>query len=241
MCQNFLLITAVIIALQHIGIIEKKSEKMNGNVTSLQEVKSISVGQIPEKAEKWIWMEENLNVERFRNGDKIPRAMNAEQWVAASRRGEPAWCYYYNDPANGKKYGKLYNWFAVNDTRGLAPEGWHIPSHDEWNEWIKSLGGEHVAGIQMKSITGWNENGNGTNSSKFNGLPGGYINDDGQFNALGKQGIWWTSTTTLNLNGATYDAFTSPAWSIYLNYNSGSVLQTSNNMQDGFSVRCLKN
>ncbi|MFM9021568.1 MAG: hypothetical protein ACKOOA_09615, partial [Sediminibacterium sp.] len=70
----------MIIALQHIGIIEKKSEKMNGNVTYMQEVKSISVGQIPEKAEKWIWMEENLNVECFRNGDKIPRAMNAEQW-----------------------------------------------------------------------------------------------------------------------------------------------------------------
>lgn len=80
-----------------------------------------------------VWMSENLNVSTFRNGDPIPEAKTNEEWDRAGANKQPAWCYYNNDPRNGAKYGKLYNWFAINDPRGLAPEGWHVSNLDDWN------------------------------------------------------------------------------------------------------------
>ncbi|MBM3416347.1 MAG: hypothetical protein FJY20_07845 [Bacteroidetes bacterium] len=141
-----------------------------------------------------VWMAENLNVDKFRNGDPIPHAKTAEEWTKAGQNKQPAWCYYDNNPANGAKYGGLYNWYAVNDPRGLAPRGWHIPSDDEWTVLTDYLGGEDVAGTKMKSTSGWEENGNGTNSSGFNGLPGGLRGGNGSFSSVGKFGGWWSST-----------------------------------------------
>lgn len=85
------------------------------------------------------WMVENLNVDHYRNGDLIPEIRDFNVWDTI-RTG--AWCYYYNDSAYGNTYGKLYNWYAVNDPRGLAPEGCHIPSTDEWIKLTEYLGGE---------------------------------------------------------------------------------------------------
>lgn len=96
-----------------------------------------------------VWMKENLNVSTFRNGDPIPEAKTDEEWKAAGDAKQPAWCYYDNDPNNGAKYGKLYNWYAVNDSRGLAPEGWHVPTDQEWTDLIGFLGDD--AGKKMKS------------------------------------------------------------------------------------------
>ncbi|MBK7446999.1 MAG: fibrobacter succinogenes major paralogous domain-containing protein [Ignavibacteria bacterium] len=93
-------------------------------------------------------MSENLEVSVFRNGDLIPEAQKDSEWKNAGDSGKPAWCHYKNNPANGKKYGKLYNWYAVNDSRGLAPEGWHIPSDTEWTELINYL--RENAGSKMK-------------------------------------------------------------------------------------------
>jgi uncharacterized protein (TIGR02145 family) len=103
-----------------------------------------------------VWMTKNLNVATFRNGDPIPQAKTDEEWVKAGENKQPAWCYYNNDPANGTKYGKLYNWYAVNDSRGLAPVGYHIPSDAEWTKLTDFLGGEGVASAKMKSKSGWN-------------------------------------------------------------------------------------
>jgi uncharacterized protein (TIGR02145 family) len=100
------------------------------------------------------WMTENLNVERFRNGDLISQAKTNEEWERAGKNKQPAWCYYDNDPKNGAKYGKLYNWYAVNDPRGLAPAGCHIPSADEWTTLGDQLGSD--PGKKMKSTSGWN-------------------------------------------------------------------------------------
>ena len=100
-----------------------------------------------------VWMTKNLNVDKFRNGDPIPQAKTAAEWKAAGEKKQPAWCYYDNDPANGAKYGKLYNWFAVNDSRGLAPAGYHIPSDAEWTQLTDFLGSD--AGTKMKSTSGW--------------------------------------------------------------------------------------
>jgi uncharacterized protein (TIGR02145 family) len=99
------------------------------------------------------WMTENLNVERFRNGDLIPQAKTNVEWEKAGKEGKPAWCYYDNDPKNGAKYGKLYNWYAVNDPRGLAPAVWHIPTDTEWSTLDNQLGDD--AGKKMKSTSGW--------------------------------------------------------------------------------------
>jgi uncharacterized protein (TIGR02145 family) len=105
------------------------------------------------------WMAENLNVGRFMNGDSIPEVKTPEEWEAARQNREPAWCYYNNDPANGAKYGRLYNWYAVFDPRKLAPYGWHITSDREWTTLSKFLGGEKVAGGKIKSKNLWKDHG----------------------------------------------------------------------------------
>lgn len=146
------------------------------------------------------WMAANLNVESFRNGDLIPEAKTKDEWRKAGDEGKPAWCYYQNDPENGKKYGKLYNWYAVNDSRGLAPEGWSIPSLADYNlleeevRKMKDIYGDinKSAGNKLKSKEGWEVN-NGTNESNFNALPGG-VRDGLNFWGAGEKGCWWTST-----------------------------------------------
>jgi uncharacterized protein (TIGR02145 family) len=100
-----------------------------------------------------VWMTKNLNVDKFRNGDSIPQAKTDEEWKKAGENGQPAWCYYDNNPANGAKYGKLYNFYAVNDSRGLAPKGYHIPTDAEWTTLIDYLGSD--AGKKMKSKSAW--------------------------------------------------------------------------------------
>ena len=176
-----------------------------------------------------IWSVKNLDVDTFRNGDPIPHAATDEQWEEAGENGTPAWCYYDNDPANGEMYGKLYNWHAVNDPRGLAPEGWHVPSDDEWTTLTDLLGGEDP-GTKMKSTSGWEEDGNGTNESGFAGLPGGFRGSNGAFNLIGNYGFWWSST----------EDDTNYAWNRDLNYSNGFVFRGSLIKETGFSVRCLR-
>ena len=177
-----------------------------------------------------IWMTENLNVDRFRNGDAILEAKTAEEWKAAGNTKRPAWCYYDNAPANGEKYGKLYNWYAVKDTRGLALVGWHVPSDAEWTILSNYIGGENVAGKSMKSTAGWYNNGNGTNSRGFSGLPGGYRLSSGDFSYVGYYGYWWSAS----------EVNESFAWDWKLgNYFSG-LDRFYHAKYNGFSVRCIK-
>ena len=96
-----------------------------------------------------VWTTKNLDAATFRNGDPIPQAKTDDEWWKAGVNKQPAWCYYDNDPANGAKYGKLYNWYAVNDSRGLAPVGYHIPSDAEWTILVDYLGSD--AGTKMKN------------------------------------------------------------------------------------------
>ena len=186
-------------------------------------LKSVKIGN-------QVWMTENLNVERFRNGDLIPEAKTAEAWINAGNAKRPAWCYYDNDPKNGNKYGKLYNWYALNDRRGLAPAGWHVPRDGEWTILSNYIGGENVAGTNMKSTAGWYNNGNGTNSRGFSGLPGGYRNSNGNFTNVGYYGNWWSASE----DGGTY------AWDRLL-HSASSVLGRYNfTKNNGFSVRCVR-
>lgn len=178
-----------------------------------------------------IWMTQNLKVAHFRNGDSIPYVKTAEDWEKAGKEQKPAWCYYNNDPANDSKYGKLYNWYAVNDPRGLAPNGWHIPSDVEWKQLTDYIGGNQAAGKKLKSASGWELNGNGTNESGFNGLPAGYRYDYGFFNYGGLFAVWWASPVE----------YTSFAWLYYQAYNFGNAFRYFPTKAFGFSVRCIKN
>ncbi len=176
-----------------------------------------------------VWMTRNLDVTTFRNGDPIPEAKTDEEWYKAQELKQPAWNNYDNDPKNGTKYGKLYNWYAVNDPRGLAPAGWHIASDEEWTI-LEHYLGPHGEGNKMKSTNGWDENGNGTNSSGFNGLPGGDRIYLGSFNGIGLAGYWWSSTE--------YNA--ENAWTRTLFYDTGTLDRYFSLKEDGFSVRCVK-
>ena len=100
------------------------------------------------------WTIKNLDVSKFRNGEAITLAKTNAEWELACQIGQPAWCYYENKGENGTTYGKLYNWFAVYDLRGLAPSGYHVPTDAEWTILTDNLGDE--AGTKMKSASGWN-------------------------------------------------------------------------------------
>lgn len=176
-----------------------------------------------------LWAAANLDVSKFQNGDSIPEAKTNKEWVAAGEAGKPAWCYYNNDPANAKKYGKLYNWFAISDPRGLAPAGWTLATDEDWARLMFYLGGQTVAGNKLKNSNGWLDDYNGTNESGFSGMPGGYRVENGIFLNLGSIGTWWSSTAAKSLN----------AFDFYL-AQSGSLTRGSSPRQRGESVRCIR-
>jgi len=198
------------------------------------------------KIGKQVWMAENLNVSEFRNGDPIQEAKTDEEWEKVGIAGKPAWCYYNNGPTNGEKYGKLYNWYAVNDPRGLAPSGWHLPSEDEWIELEMYFGLSKSdaydenwrvtkdwrvtnEGIKLKASSGWEEGGNGTNSSGFAALPAGSRGYTGIFHDIGYVANFWSSSG--GRGSARYRR---------LSYSYPGVGCSSGSMSYGFSVRCLK-
>lgn len=176
------------------------------------------------------WMNVNLDVSVFRNGDPIPEARTDEEWRKAGQEGKPAWCCYENKTENGGKYGKLYNWYAVTDPRGLAPAGWHVSSDAEWRNTTDYLGGEDAAGTKMKSSNGWTDDGNGTNESGFTGLPGGCRDLNGRFGYIDKIGYWWSST----------EYNTTLAWYRCIDRSPYYVYRTNYYKQNGLSVRCIR-
>ena len=176
-----------------------------------------------------IWMAKNLNVDKFRNGDPIPEAKTESEWQLAGEHNQPAWCYYDNDPANSGKFCKLYNWYAVNDTRGLAPDGWKVPSDEEWSALTDYLGGAAAAGSKIKSTSGWEVDGNGTNESGFTAIRGGFRDFSGQFQLGDSHGGWWSST----------EKDTEEAFHRHMNSAGGAIYGGGFSKKSGFSVRCL--
>jgi uncharacterized protein (TIGR02145 family) len=166
---------------------------------------------------KQVWMSNNLNVDKFRNGDPIPEAKTNEEWEKAGNEGKPAWCYYENDPSNGEKYGKLYNWYAVNDPRGLAPEGWKIPTFNNFTDLFYSIDNE--------------------DNLLFSKVPKGFgirysgdRNVQGEFYNLNQSAHLWSSSMNNEFN-AKYQLFGS--------YDGYSALY-EDNLGVGFSVRLIK-
>jgi uncharacterized protein (TIGR02145 family) len=153
-----------------------------------------------------IWTGCNLAVTTYSNGDSIPEVTDPIEW---SNLTTGAWCYYNNDPSTEPLYGKLYNWYAVNDPRGLAPVGYHIPTDCEVATLSDYLGGDLVAGAAMKEAgtTHWLSPNNATNSSGFTALPAGVLNDAGTFEGIGDTTRWWTSTEISSNEAGSYDVY----------------------------------
>jgi len=179
------------------------------------------------------WTAANLNVAHFRNGDAIPEAKTPEEWVSAAQNGTPAWSYYENDPLNGEKYGRLYNWFAINDPRGLAPEGWHIPQNADWRALVKNLLGVDMAGSSLKSTTGWKSK-KGVDKIGFAGIPGGCRDHEGKFKDLGVIAQWWSNSSPLSVKPS------NQIFSVVLSNNSVELRYMPLEKGSGLSVRCEK-
>jgi len=174
-----------------------------------------------------IWMLKNLDVSCFRNGDPIPEAKTNDDLKKARDNETPVWCYYNFNPQNGEKYGKLYNWHAVTDSRGLAPKGWHVPSDAEWTKLTDFLGGENSAGPKMKSIGVWNDN--SINNSGFSALPGGY-HYNFHFTSIDIGASFWSSTK----HGFSLGVYRA------LNSNHSEISASWAYPFHCFSVRCIK-
>ena len=175
-----------------------------------------------------VWMQKDLNVCKYRNGDDIPLVTDPTAW---SNLTTGACCYYEDNTANGPVYVKLYNWYAVNDPRGLAPLGYHIPNDNEWTTLTTFLGGTYVAGGKMKATTVWiSPNYNATNSSGFTGLPSGFRSAIGETNSGigGFVGYW--SASDYNTSGFCY----------HLSSVNDYCPRYVEDKKVGLSVRCLR-
>lgn len=178
-----------------------------------------------------VWMAENFKSTKYRNGELIANVTDNVSWTGLTTGG---YAWYNNDVSNKETYGALYNWYAVSDTRLLAPAGWHVPTEAERNTLETYLGGSSVAGGPMKEagLAHWTTPNTGaTNSSGFTGVPAGYrISGTGAFSSLGLQNYLWSSTES--------DA--NSAYRRQLQYNSTSTPTGLSNKKSGFSVRLIK-
>ena len=187
------------------------------------------------------WFAENLKTTVYANGDEIPYSRTDESWENQEMGMR---CSYEHDDAMNAKYGQLYNWYAVNDERGLCPSGWHVPSDEDWQDLEVFLGmsradvslvglrgssGELGIGTKLKANSGWNEGGNGTDDFGFSALAGGYRYDDGDFDYAGYFGYWWSSSPS-----------GSRAWDRYLYTDFSNVYRNNYSQRYGFSVRCVR-
>ncbi len=207
-----------------------------GSVTDIDgnTYKTVKIG------DQW-WMAENLKVTHYKNGNPIPEIKDNNEWI---NRQFGAYCYYSNVQFTGTCYGKLYNWYAVTDDRGIAPEGWHVPSKEDWKklEFFLGLSPSEVEdfmwrgtneGDRLKATAGWNNNGNGTDDYGFHALPGGYRwYEHGEFLDYGKTAAFWSTTE--------YDKNNRNGINRALQYNKSEIGRAYNPKTCGMSVRCVK-
>lgn len=174
------------------------------------------------------WMQENLAVTHYRNGDSIPNGtMGRQAWTEL---GTGAWAYPDSNSAMRSAFGLLYNWYAVGDPRGLCPAGWRLPTHDEWTALTKALGGETKAGAKLKGKVGWFTGLEGRDEFAFHGLPAGFRGSDGTFGGAGAYAYWWSSTAS-GINGA---------WGRFVDGTQPGIFMMDGFKKSAFSVRCVR-
>ena len=182
------------------------------------------------KIESQEWMTRNLNVDKFRNGDLIDLVSSFEDWRCAAENKKPVCCFYNFNQGYESKYGRLYNWYAVSDSRILAPDGTHIPSDEEWNLLTDNLGGTNFAGNKLKCTSEHEQRSTGNNESGFSGLLGGYLSSFEGFYHVGGNGYWWSRD----------EADNESAWRRALVSFDSSIYKTKHYKHSGLSIRCLK-
>jgi len=202
---------------------------IDGNV-----YKTVKIGN------QW-WMAENLKVMHYRNNDPIDYVIDDTDWANLTTG---AYCYYDNNSSHSAVYGALYNWYAVEDSRNIAPAGWHVPTDDEWKQLEMVLGMSQTE-ADSNGIRGTDEGGKlketgtshwkspntgSTNESGFTALPGGYRNYYGSFSTMGYYAVFWLTT----------DSNSFSAWHRKLSYNSVNIDRSSESKKCGFSIRCVK-
>ena len=212
-----------------------------------------------------VWMSTNLNVSTYRNGDVIPQVQDQVTWDKLDKLTTGAWCYYENNAANGTKYGKLYNWYAVNDARGLAPAGWHIPTDGEWTVLSTYLGGEDVAGKKMKSTSGWESwtediicsncktwNAEYRGKKECNVCQDTRVNGKKTYSGNGINSSGFTGLPYCNNDGyftrvgiygfwwSASESYESNAWYRRLDYHNSYLYRSYYPKNSGFSVRCVR-
>jgi uncharacterized protein (TIGR02145 family) len=177
------------------------------------------------------WMAENLRVTKYKNGESIETTNSI---LDISKVSEPKYFWSYNGKDSlSKIYGYLYTWYVIQDPRGVCPEGFHVPSDQEWISLINSLDGNIEAGAKMKEtdFVHWMKpNANATNESGFTALPGGYRDQDGNYYVLGFRGYWWSSKKN----------YVVMAWNSGLIYNNDILERLDFLKKNGLSVRCVK-
>jgi uncharacterized protein (TIGR02145 family) len=187
---------------------------------SAQELETIQIGY-------QTWMQKNLDEERFRNGDVIPEVTNWEEWMRAGENENPAWCYFDNDSILGQKHGKLYNWYAVMDPRGLSPVGFHVPNKDEWEILFKTFEDATLT----DGIDFWLDDVQNDHKG-FRAIPsGGRFNEaDVEFFYYLNNEAWWWTTSDMDKNVA-----------YCVNYDVKYDVLIFDYYKDvGISVRCIK-
>ena len=179
-----------------------------------------------------VWMVENLKTTRYRNGDSIVHLKDPTTFYNFY---EGAYCNYNNENNIAETYGRLYNWWVINDERKIAPEGWHVATDENWQSLVEYLGGLEVAGGKLKEVglAHWNApNADATNEVGFTALPGGYVSPGNDFENIGYYGYYWTST---NFAGQ-FDR----AWIWIINNNFPSVMKINFRIDMAASIRCVK-
>ena len=174
------------------------------------------------------WFAENLQTTTYRNGDTIPHNLSNIEWELAT---SGAMAFADDDHDLGRAYGGFYNWYALDDSRGLCPNDWHVPSEIDWTMLIDFLGGDNIAGLHMKNKEGWDTTkGGATNLSGFTGLPNGFRSPLGHLIPTFWQGNWWVSSSV-----------NSQVWNRCILESFPNVLRYRAAKNTGLPVRCVRN
>ena len=212
-------------------------DKLTDMITDIEGnvYKTVKIG------DQW-WMAENLKVTKYRNGESIINIINETAWIELDSSKIGAYCFYDNNENNGQIYGYLYNWFSINDSRNIAPEGWHVATDEDWKQLEMYIGltksesdttgfRGHNEGNKLKATYLWKDDKNGTDDFGFSALPAGIRAVDGKYYSLEQETTFWTSTEERK-NGA---------WNRILNYEYSSIYRARPLKNFGCSVRCVKN
>jgi uncharacterized protein (TIGR02145 family) len=240
---HFMVLLSALLSLSSVSVLgqddkstEAETTDSTGTVTDIDGnvYKTIKIGD-------QVWMAENLKVTHYRNGDPIPNVTDVGTWGDLTTG---AYCNFDNNEGHVATYGRLYNWYAVDDSRNIAPEGWHVPTDADWKQLEMYLGmsqaeadgkgwrGTDEGGkLKETGTTHWaSPNTGATNESGFSALPGGYRHSSGSFTSMGGRANFWSSTGISS----------GYAWGRTLSCYCSQVSRNNYDKHYGCSVRCVR-